>query len=116
MTGTEVLVIVCGLAIGYWFVAVFLPNAQPGAPAQEKDAEKTTTIDIGVQAWHEVLGVAPDADREAVHAAYRRHAARFRADQIAMLAPEMRALAQHRATELDIAYDRALMALHDSGR
>ena len=114
MTVTEVLVIVCGIAIGYWLVAVFVPHARPGtggdAPAP------TTTIDIGAPAWHEVLGVAPDADRDAIHDAYRRRLAQYHPDKVATMAPEIRELAARRAIELDVAYDRALMQLHDSGR
>lgn len=106
MSVTEVLVIVSGLAIGYWLVAVFLPHARP----------PRTTIDIGAPAWHEVLGVPPDAGREAIHDAYRQRLAEYHPDKVATMAPEIRALAERRATELAVAYDRALMHLHDSGR
>lgn len=114
MTVTEVLVIVSGLAIGYWLVAVFLPHARPQADGG--DALRRTAIDIGATPWHEVLGIAPDADREAIHAAYRRRLAEYHPDKVATMAPEIRALAERRATEINVAYDRALMQLHDSGR
>lgn len=116
MTVTEVLVIVSGLAIGYWLVAVFLPNARHGRGGGGGDApDATTVVDIGAPAWHEVLGIAPDADRDAIHEAYRRRSEQYRADKVANLAPELRELAERRAVELDVAYDRALMQLHDRG-
>lgn len=116
MTMTEILVIACGAAIGYWLVAVFLPNARPQRGEDGVAAPASTTIvDIGAPAWHEVLGVAPGAGREAIHEAYRRRSELYRADKVANLAPELRALAERRATELDVAYDRALMHLHDQG-
>lgn len=115
MTVTEVLVVVCGAAIGYWLVAVFLPTARPRA-GEGGDRMAATTIDIGAPAWHEILGVSPDADREAIHEAYRRRQAQYRPDKVTTMAPEIRELAERRAIELDVAYDRALMHLHDSGR
>ena len=115
MTFTEVLVIACGGAIGYWLVAVFLPHARPRTGDDAAAAPTTTTIDIGAPAWHEVLGVVPDADRDAIHEAYRRRLAQVHPDKVAGMAPEIRALAERRAIELDIAYDRALMQLHDKG-
>lgn len=116
MTVTEFLAIACGLAIGYWLVSVFLPHARErrgeGSAAM---AGERTTIDIGQPAWHEVLGIAPDADRDAINAAYRRRLAQYHPDKVASLAPEIRELAERRAIELDMAYDRALMQLHDKG-
>lgn len=116
MTVTEVLVIACGLAIGYWLVSVFVPHARERRDeGPDAMTGQRTTIDIGQPAWHEVLGVAPGADRDAIHAAYRRRLAQYHPDKVATLAPEIRALAERRAMELDVAYDRALMQLHDRG-
>lgn len=116
MTVTEFLVIACGLAIGYWLVSVFVPHAR-GEPGDASDAAAgaTTTIDISQRTWAEVLGIAPDADRDAINAAYRRRLAQYHPDKVASLAPEIRELAERRAIELDMAYDRALMQLHDKG-
>lgn len=109
MTVTELLVIVCGLAIGYWFVGVFLTHSRAGRDG----AAPSTTVDIGATGWHEVLGVAPDAGRDAIEDAYRRRKAEYDEARIAGLAPELRALAAQRSIDLDVAYDRALMHLHD---
>ena len=62
------------------------------------------------------VGFAPVGDRVANHAAYGRRLAEYHPDKVATMAPEIRALAERRATEINVAYDRALMQLHDSGR
>src|SRR3546814_10751032 len=77
MTFTEFLAIVSGLAIGYWLVAVFIPNARkPRKEDAEAAAERDEAPGWGrppeqPAAWHETLGVDGDASHEEIVAAYR---------------------------------------------
>src|SRR3546814_4045174 len=102
MTFTEFLAIVSGLAIGYWLVAVFIPNARkPRKEDAEAAAERDEAPGWGrtpeqPAAWHENLGVDGDASHEAIGAAYRRLIAQYNPDTVWNMATEFRELPQQR--------------------
>lgn len=54
---------------------------------------------------HEVLGVAPGADRATIRAAYIRLAKQYHPDRVAHLAPEFRELAEGKMKEFNAAYE-----------
>lgn len=128
MTTTEGLVIVGGLVLGYWLVAVFLPHLRSNRDArgdstpapQPADDDATSPVrpaDTGQwqRPWHDVLEVSPQATREDVVQAYRRRISQYHPDKVACMAPEIRALAETRSNEINVAYDRALYDLHRRG-
>src|SRR3546814_19253467 len=87
MTFTEFLAIVSGLAIGYWLVAVFIPNARK---PRKEEAEAAAARDEAPgwgrppeqpAAWHETPGVDGDASHEEIVAAYRRLIAHYHPDR-----------------------------------
>lgn len=108
----EVLVAVSGVAVGYWLVSVFLSRSD----AEDDDAgrngsadpDASVTVDIGTRHWSEVLGVAIDADRQQITAAWRRRIAEYHPDRVATMAAEIRALAGQRTAEINAAYEQAL--------
>lgn len=117
MTFTEFLVIVSGLAIGYWLVAVFIPNARS---SRDEDAEAAAERDDGPgrgqarerpAAWHETLGVDRDASQEEIVAAYRRMIVQYHPDKVATMAPEFRELAEKRSAAINAAYEQAMRTL-----
>ena len=57
--------------------------------------------------WHDVLGVPPDATHEQIVSAYRSQMSQYHPDKVATLGPEIRALAEQRAKELNAAYAEA---------
>lgn len=117
MTFTEFLAIVSGLAIGYWLVAVFIPNARkPRKEDAEAAAERDEAPGWGrppeqPAAWHETLGVDGDASHEEIVAAYRRLIAQYHPDRVATMAPEFRELAEKRSASINAAYDEAMRTL-----
>lgn len=117
MTITEILVIVSGLAIGYWLVAVFVPNARNSREEDaEAAAERTEVPGWGAPtqsqdrpaAWYETLGVDRDASHEEIVAAYRRMIAQYHPDRVATMAPEFQELAARRSAAINAAYDEAM--------
>ncbi|HEY9250956.1 MAG TPA: J domain-containing protein [Rariglobus sp.] len=58
-------------------------------------------------AWHEVLGVSPNSNLDEIRAAYRKAITMYHPDRVAGLAPELQALAELRAKELNAAYATA---------
>ena len=128
MTTTEGLVIVGGLVLGYWLVTVLLPHLRSGRdargdasraphPAEDGPTPPQRPADTGQwqRPWHEVLEVSPQAAREDVVHAYRRRISQYHPDKVASMAPEIRALAETRSNEINVAYDRALYDLHRRG-
>ncbi len=57
------------------------------------------------RAWHEVLGVAENASLFEIKAAYRSAIALYHPDRLVGLAPELQALAEQRAKEINAAYE-----------
>jgi DnaJ like chaperone protein len=112
MSATEIIVGIGCLALGYWLVSVFLPHAtktgtdDPGTRAE--DGEQASTRSTGQKHWSDVLGVAPDAGRDTITAAYKRCIAQYHPDKVATMGPEIRDVAQRRSTEINAAYDEAM--------
>lgn len=118
MTLTQILVIVSGLAIGYWLVAVFFPNARSNDDDAAAAAERDEVPGGGwgrsperTAAWYETLGVDRDASHEEIVAAYRRMITQYHPDKVATMAPEFRELAEKRSAAINAAYDEAMRQL-----
>jgi DnaJ like chaperone protein len=60
------------------------------------------------RAAHEVLGVEPDADVDAIRRAYQQRMREYHPDRVAGLATELQELAERRAKEINAAYDELL--------
>lgn len=130
MTLTEVLVIASGLAIGYWFVSVFVPHAKkdtteadrlaarerPEGPWLQDRPDTTSTSpdpppiasEPSTATWHEVLGISALASREEITAAYHARMEEHRPERVAEMGPEIRALAVRKSREIHEAYLTAI--------
>ena len=113
MSFVLIVVIVTGLALGYWLVSALMssqapPNEPPMAPASAEDGE---TSFAPVRHWSEVLGVDREADATAISAAYRGALAQYGAADAEASAPEIRALARQRTAEIESAYLEAMRGL-----
>lgn len=106
MTTTEILVIVCGGALGYWLVAVLWPLLR-----NRGDASTTPSLFDSEPEWHQILGVDRDASRDAIEAAYRAKRAEHLPETVAHLGAEARSRAQRRIAQLDRAYAAALQEM-----
>lgn len=106
MTGTELAVIIgCGV-LGYWLVAVMWPSLRTARASSPPPVPEQPRV-----MWHEELGIAPDAARETIEAAFRAKVAEYHPDRIAHLPIEAREQARMRVLELELAYDAALRDL-----
>lgn len=128
MTLTEVLAIASGLAIGYWFVGVFVPHATKDATEADRSAARERAEGPWLQdradaaspaplpdspapsivPWHEVLGVSAHASREEVRAAYHARMEEHRPDRVAGMGEDIRALAVRKSREIHEAYLTAI--------
>ncbi len=89
--------IILGLIIGHLLDIGFFSNkANPGA--QSKPQAKITSA-------FEVLDVPEDATLEEIEQAYRKKISDYHPDKVANAAPELKALAEQRAREINAAYD-----------
>jgi hypothetical protein len=126
MTGTEIIVIVVGLLIGYWIVSAFggnsrKPQQQPGqqarpGPEMRRQAQDETGRDEQQwpqqgeppAAWPEILNVPPDASIDEIRRAYKTLISQYHPDKVAALGPELRELCEAKSKEINAAYDQAL--------
>jgi len=73
---------------------------------QTSSAENDTSENRKAQLPHEVLGVAPHADQQEIHAAYRKLASQYHPDKVAHLGEEFRELAEQRFKGIQEAYEK----------
>ena len=118
MSVTEILVAIGGLAIGYWFVAVFLPARrqpdEPGAgPGDHRDDPVEPAREDPTRHWSDVLDISAMASREEIVAAYKRRISEYHPDKVATMGCEIRDLAQQRSAQINAAYDEAMKQFPD---
>jgi DnaJ-domain-containing protein 1 len=75
MDGYELIVVVVFFLVGYWAVDFFWPKRkiEAGVDAQAQPGESPAPA--GGAAWHEILGVSPDATPEQIRRAYEEKSA-----------------------------------------
>ena len=106
----EILVLVCGLGLGYWVVSKVTENFDRDEKHPLGD-RATTQPQAGADApapWHEVLSVPPDASADEIRQAYQLLMQQYHPDKVATLAPELKALAERRSKEINGAFERAM--------
>lgn len=90
MSGSEVIVFVVCLVLGYWIVSAFLQRTPKG------------------QTWHRVLEVDANASVEDIRAAYQRLIREYHPDKVATFGAELRELAERKSREITAAYQEAM--------
>lgn len=123
MSGTELLVVVFGLFIGYWVVSQFGSGSRsrPGQARCPQDAkaspheghaaemqEGQAGQDEASAPWHEILNVAPDAGAEEIHRAYQSLMRQQYPDKVAALDPELRESCERKNKAVNAAYAAAM--------
>lgn len=120
MSTPEILSVVVGLAAGYWVISrvigAWMPKsasaptanettggAQQGGAAAGQRAELLNPEWIRAN-WPEILGVSPRASIEVIKSAYRLRAHQYHPDKTEGLGPELKALAERKMQELNMAY------------
>jgi hypothetical protein len=117
MTSTEIIVIVVGAGLGYLAVSALMGGKPPrqggtppeGMPPGEAPGWPPAPAPQPLEpAWHEVLGVAPNASDDEVQRAYR-------TDKVASLGVELQALAERKTKQIGAAW-QTWQALRGEGR
>lgn len=87
--------IVLGIVVGHLYDSgVFSGGRKAASPAAQGDADP-----------YAVLGVAEQASQDEIEQAYRRRMSEYHPDKVASAAPELKALAEQRASEINAAYE-----------
>ncbi|HEX2651628.1 MAG TPA: J domain-containing protein [Burkholderiales bacterium] len=100
MEGFELVAIVVFFLIGYWIVDFFWPKKKAEAPAAP----------ASVEAWHDILGVGPQASVEQIREAYLAKSAEHHPDRVFDRGPEAREAAQRMTRKLNDAFEQAMQA------
>ena len=118
MSTLEIVVVIGCLVAGYRYMSMLIDNRRStardnrpprqgssgGNPREERPHANPGQDDRPTPAWHEVLGVAPDAFHEQIVAAYRSKMRQYHPDKVSTLGSEIQALAEQRAKEINAAY------------
>jgi hypothetical protein len=105
MTLVDIIVIAICLAVGYKFVSSIMGKS--GGPASENSRPEPPNLFQRQPPWHDVLGVPRDATHEQIVSAYRARMSEYHPDKVANLGPDIRALAEQKAKEINAAYAEA---------
>jgi DnaJ-class molecular chaperone len=105
MTLVDIIVIAVCLAIGYKFVSAMMSKSDE--PASEGHRPEPPNLFHRQPPWYDVLGVPPDATHDQIVGAYRARMSEYHPDKVANLGPDIRALAEQKAKEINAAYAEA---------
>jgi len=114
---TWFIVIAC-FAAGFWLVSRLMAandtrpfrDAMRGPQDEDSPSSAPPGPDdrVTLENWHIVLGVARNADKDAVRAAYKLQMSRYHPDKVQQLGEEIRAVANRKARQINAAYDLAV--------
>ena len=107
MSGTELIVILGGVFIGY-FIVSRLMSRTPRAPPPDEDFFAQAPVDAEPASWNSILGVAPNASTQEIRQAYKVRMSEYQAGKVAGLGVELSALAERKTREITAAYQQAL--------
>jgi len=105
MTLADIIVIAICLALGYKFASAMMSKSEK--PAGEAPRPEPPSLFQRQPPWYDVLGVSPDATQEQIVSAYRARMSEYHPDKVANLGPDIRALAEQKAKEINAAYAEA---------
>ncbi len=126
MTPTEIIVIVGGLLLGYWIVAILF-NKKPVSSTRsnsDNDTEKWTQEnkaqteepcngnsceeDYIPSSWFRILEVSQGATKNQIVTAYKQKIRQYHPDKVAQMGAEIRDLAEFKSKQVNAAYDYAM--------
>ncbi|HET6603431.1 MAG TPA: DnaJ domain-containing protein [Xanthomonadaceae bacterium] len=97
---------ILGALIGHAFDAGWLlPRRKPPRASPEPESVAGPERPARLADAYRTLGVEPDATEAELDRAYRKLIAQYHPDRLAGAAPELRELADHRASAINAAYD-----------
>ncbi len=116
MSVNEIIVVVGGLAIGYWVVSRLFDDLKKDQqrPLGEQPPAQNPP-DKAAATWHEVLKVPPGATVEEIRQSYKSLMQQYHPDKVAALGEELKVLAEQKSREINAAYQEALQLRGQSG-
>jgi hypothetical protein len=119
MSAMEIVVVIGGLLLGYWIMAVFVPSLWDGdRPAGDEPERADDRADANAHhhgdepadfvRWFDVLQIPESSSREEIIASYKRLIGQYRPDTLAQMGQELEELAEIRSREINAAYVIAL--------
>ena len=118
MSLTEILVVMGGLALGYWVVAYLIKDLdrdEKNPLGKEPAAELPGAVVASGPPWHEVLKVPPDAAVEEIGRSYELLMEQYHPDKVATLGEELKVSAERKSKEINAAYQQAMQARGEDG-
>lgn len=130
MTGTEFLVVVVAMLLGYWIVSSLM-DAKPKKKKATDEADKEfrsqqnssqqdgqhqgrkqsplneEEFDIQTN-WFRILNVPDSSGKEEISIAYKQKIRQYHPDKVATLGPELRELAELKSKQINAAYSYAM--------
>lgn len=125
ITRTDIIVFVVCLFVGYFLVSWIIgklnggakpgsesprANPSPGAGNWQGRPRPAPSPGNERKPWYEVLQVPTYASLDDVKQAYRRRIAEYHPDKTSGLGDDLRALAEQKSKEINVAYETALKA------
>ena len=117
MSSAEIVVVVVGLVIGYLLVAKLMsrppqpkvgPNFKSKPEAFDREESASFEDHPGDASWSKVLDVSPAAAVEEIRRAYKVQRSQYHPDKVAALGAELRAVAERKSKEINVAYRQAM--------
>lgn len=116
MSLEEMGVIALCLFGGYWGVSLLLHRkGRHRAPPEAEMPQADSAASEEEPSWEAVLGVRGDAGLDEIRRAYQQRIREYHPDKVATLGPELRALAERKSQEINVAYERARRARGEQG-
>jgi DnaJ like chaperone protein len=113
----EITIIALCLFGGYWGVSFLFDRRKGRNPERLSGDDRADEVppreEVSVASslsWPSVLGVSPNAGIDEIRHAYRLRMAEYHPDKVAALGAELRALAERKTKEINVAYDEACRA------
>ncbi|MEO8005035.1 MAG: J domain-containing protein [Betaproteobacteria bacterium] len=118
MSTIEILISVGGVFFGYWIVSKLIvdkpkPRSTPDATSESPTGEIPPPV-VHEPAWNEILNVSPDASTAEIKRAYRMLVSQYHPDKVATLGDELKAVAERKSAEINVAYAEAMRIRGDS--
>ncbi len=110
MNLTEIIVVIVGLAAGYWMVSNFIDGKrQQQARTEQRETPRPAATPFRQREprWYDVLRVSPNATQEEIRRAYQRQMSLYHPDKVATMGEEIRNVAEKKAKEIGAAYEEA---------
>lgn len=130
MTGTEFLVVLVAMLLGYWIVSSLMDakpknrkatdeadkefrsqqnSSQQDGQHQDRKQSPLNEEEFDIQTnWFRILNVPDSSGKEEISIAYKQKIRQYHPDKVATLGPELRELAELKSKQINAAYSYAM--------